>query len=189
YDGKMLNDGGRVALYSVAEATNLSIQARSAFVATDVVPMGFTALAAGQYTIVIDRKDGLFDEGQEIYLKDNLLGTVTSLEEAYTFTSEAGTFNGRFEVVYAASPSLGDDDHSLNVNSVMVFKQGNGIAINTGSASMNSVTIYDIRGRQLYTKSGINATETVVSGLQVEQQVLIVEVDTVKGKVSKRIIF
>ncbi|MXN93351.1 T9SS sorting signal type C domain-containing protein, partial [Flavobacterium sp. Sd200] len=144
---------------------------------------------AGQYSIAIDRKDGLFDEGQEIYLKDNLLGTVTSLEEAYIFTSEAGTFNGRFEVVYAASPSLGDDDHSLNANNVMVFKQGNGIAINTGSAAMNSVTIYDIRGRQLYTKSGINATETVVSGLQVEQQVLIVEVDTVKGKVSKRIIF
>ncbi|WP_160750025.1 GEVED domain-containing protein [Flavobacterium sp. Sd200] len=189
YDGKMLNDGGRVALYSVAEATNLSIQARSSFTATDVVPMGFTALAAGQYTIAIDRKDGLFDEGQEIYLKDNLLGTVTSLEEAYTFTSEAGTFNGRFEVVYAASPSLGDDDHSLNANSVMVFKQGNGIAINTGSATMKSVTIYDIRGRQLYTRSGINATETVVSSLQVEQQVLIVEVDTVKGKVSKRIIF
>ena len=106
----------------------------------------------------------------------------------YIFTSEAGTFNARFEVVYTTE-ALGTDAPQLNANSVIVFKEGNTININTGTASMNGVTIYDIRGRQLYSKSGINATQSIVSGLQVEQQVLIIEIDTGKGKVSKRIVF
>ena len=188
YDGKLLNDSGRVALYSIAEDTNLTIQARAAFAQSDVVPMGFTATAAGQYTINLDRVDGLFEQGQGIYLKDNLLGTITSLISAYTFTSEAGTFNNRFEIVYTAQ-ALGTGIPQLYANSVVVFKEGTTININTGTAAITSVNIFDMRGRQLYTKSGVNATEMVVSGLQVQQQILIVEINTVKGKVSKRIVY
>jgi len=188
YDGAMLNDGGRVALFSLAANTTLAIQARPSFTATDVVPMGFNAIAAGQFTLSISHADGLFELGQDVFIKDNLLGTVTSLDTPYTFTSEAGTFNQRFEVVYTAD-ILDTDAPVLNANSVIVYKEGNAINITTGTVQITGVTVYDINGRKLYTKTGIEAATASIDNLQVASQVLIIEVNTAKGKVSKRIVF
>ena len=189
YDGRQFSDGGNVTFYSLAEDTRLSIQARPEFAPVDVVPMGFKALTTGEFTVSIDHKDGLFEQGQDIYLKDNLLGVYHDLGESnYTFTSEAGTFNDRFEVVYTTE-ALGTKTPQLDPNSVIVYKQGNTININSGTAEMTGVTIYDVRGRKLYGNDKINATKTAINSLQVAQEVLIVEINTVKGKVSKRIVF
>ncbi|MFP9100810.1 T9SS sorting signal type C domain-containing protein, partial [Flavobacterium sp. RHBU_24] len=123
-----------------------------------------------------------------IYLKDLQEGVLRNLSEYdYTFTTEAGNFEGRFEVHYQAS-ALGTTP-ILDANSVVVFKQGDAISINTGTALMGGVKVFDVRGRQLYTQEGINATETVTGNLNVQQQVLIVEITTDKGVVSKRIVF
>jgi GEVED domain/Fibronectin type III domain len=189
YDSKVFGGETSLALYSVVTDNKLAIQARPEFEASDIVPMGFTAPTAGQYTISIDHNDGIFAAGQAIYLKDLQEGVIRNLSENnYTFTSEAGTFEGRFEVHYQTS-ALGTDNPVLDANSVVVFKQGNAISINTGSAMMNSVKVFDVRGRQLYSQGGINATETVISNLNVQQQVLIVEIATEKGTVTKRIVF
>jgi len=188
YDGQQLTDGG-LSLYSIAQETNLAIQARPAFTTADVVPMGYVAGAAGEYTITLDSTDGLFADGQEIFIKDNATGTISNITTAaYTFTTEAGTFNERFEVVYAAA-ALGTNSPQLNANSVIVFKNGNAIDITTGTAEISSVAVYDIRGRKLYSNNNVNASQTTVTGLQVQTEVLIVEVNTNKGKVSKKIIF
>ena len=188
YDGAHINNGGLVSLYSIAADKNLGLQARPEFNVADVVPIGYAATNAGSYTIAIDHKDGIFEDGQELYLKDNVLGTVTPLASPYGFTTEAGTFNGRFEVVYT-STVLGTNGPQLAANTVMVYKEGAVININSGTAQMNAVRVLDIRGRELYSKAGINATQAAVTGLQVQQQVLIVEIDTVQGKVSKKIVF
>lgn len=188
YDGQQLIDGG-LSLYSLVQETNLAIQARPAFTTADIVPMGYVAAAAGEYTITLDSTDGLFADGQEIFIKDNVMGTVNNITTTgYTFTTEAGTFNDRFEVVYAVE-SLGTDTPQLNANSVVVYKNGNTIDITTGSAQITSVAVYDIRGRKLYGKNNVNAAQATVTGLQVQTEVLIVEVNTNKGKVSKKIIF
>ena len=54
---------------------------------------------------------------------------------------------------------------------------------------MNGVTIYDIQGRKVYSRNGINENNTSISDLTAENQVLIIEVSTEKGKVSKRIVY
>jgi hypothetical protein len=189
YDGRQLNDGARTALYSLAEDTALAIQARPQFTATDVVPMGFNATADGSYTITLANTDGLFEQGQDIYLKDNLLNITHDLAGGeYTFTSLRGTFNERFEVVYAQR-ALGTNNPTADPRSVVVFKEGTAITINTGTAQMSGVIVYDIRGRKLCQKGGINAQQVTIDGLQVQQQVLILEITTDKGVVSKRIVF
>ena len=189
YDGKKFTDGGSLALYSLAAGTNLAIQARPGFETGDVVPMGYIANTPGQFTISLDHYDGLFEGSQDIYIKDNQEGLTHNLKNGgYTFASEAGTFTNRFEVVYTTE-ALGTDTPVLSANSVIVYKQGTAIHINSGTAEMTGVSIYDIRGRKLYSQSNINATQTAITGLQVQQEVLIVEVNTVKGKVSKRIVF
>lgn len=189
WDGRAFINDGNVSLFSLVGEEKLGIQARAAFNPADVVPMGYNAAAAGTFTISLDHMDGIFSQDQDIYLKDNLLGGITHDLKAgsYTFETEAGMNITRFEVVYAEA--LGTDNPMLDPNNVIVYKQGTSININAGMLTMTDVTIYDMRGRELYSKDGINAAETVISNLHSDQQVLIIQINTDKGRVTKRIIF
>jgi hypothetical protein len=189
YDGIKFAENNTLAFYSLAQNTALTIQARPAFVNTDIVPMGYFAPTAGTHTINLHHTDGVFTQGQTIYLRDNLNGMIANLSEnSYTFVTEAGTIENRFEILYNTE-ALGTDVPTLDANNVVVVKEGTTITVNTGSVLMNGITIYDTRGRKVYSMSDINNTQTAISNLTAEQQVLIVEINTVKGKVSKRIIF
>ncbi|KGO84881.1 hypothetical protein Q765_19125 [Flavobacterium rivuli WB 3.3-2 = DSM 21788] len=73
-------------------------------------------------------------------------------------------------------------------NSVIVYKDGNTINVTSGTTQVTGVTIYDTRGRKLYDQAA-NSNNVVINDLQIQQQVIILEINTTKGKVSKRIIF
>ncbi len=189
YDGVKFAENNTLAFYSLAQNTALTVQARPEFVNTDVVPMGYVAPSAGTHTIAIDHVDGIFEQGQTIYLRDNLTGMIANLSNgSYTFITEAGTFENRFDILYNTQ-ALGTDVPTIDANNVVIVKQGTTITVNSGSVLMNGITIYDTRGRKVYSMSDINNTQTAINNLTAEQQVLIVEINTVKGKVSKRIIF
>jgi len=188
YDGQMINDSAPVSLYSISSNVNLAIQARPAFTNDDVVTMGFKAGSAGQYTLSLDHVDGTFAGGQKIYIKDNVTGVVSDMADGYTFTTEAGTFNNRFEVVYTTQ-ALSVDNPALAANSVIIYKDGSSLNINTGTAQMSDVSVYDVRGRTLYSNSNIGSTQTSIADINAQQQVLIVEVNTEHGKISKKVVF
>ena len=189
YDGKMFGDSNTISLYTIAEDTKLAIQARPVFNASDIVPVGYKSAAAGQFTIELDHTDGVFTQGQNIYLKDNVLNTYHDLSEGnYSFATEAGTFDDRFEVVYTTE-ALGTTTPQLNAYSVIIYKKDNMLSVNAGTAVINSVTVFDIRGRKLASVTGVNATTTVVAGLEVANEILIIEVNTAQGRISKKIVY
>lgn len=84
---------------------------------------------------------------------------------------------------------LDSETPQLLEKSVMVFKEGNAINVTSGTALIKGLTIYDVRGSKLYTQANINNNTVAITGLQIQQQVVIVEIVTSKGKVSKRIVF
>jgi len=84
---------------------------------------------------------------------------------------------------------LGIESAQLAANKVIVYKDGSAINITSANALMKGVSIYDTRGRKLYDQSDINHTETTITGLQIQQQVIIVEVTTENGIVRKKIVF
>jgi len=90
---------------------------------------------------------------------------------------------------WANNRILGTNSPDLLSDSVIVYKEGAAINITSGSTLMKGVTIYDTCGRKLYSQADINNTEVALTGLQIQQQVVIVEVTTTRGKVSKRIVF
>jgi hypothetical protein len=180
YDGRYINDGP-IALNSLVDNTDYVIQGRAPFVPTDVVPLTFRAATAGSYTIAIDHVDGLFSGSQDILLRDNLTGTVTDIKAAsYTFSSEVGSFNNRFEVIY--QNALGTHTNVFNENAVIVYKHEGSIVINSGNIVMENVKIFDIRGRLLAEKAGINASEVTMNRIDANQ-VLIVRVASDAGEV------
>ncbi|MDI1315965.1 T9SS sorting signal type C domain-containing protein, partial [Flavobacterium sp.] len=185
-DGKYINDGD-IALTSLIDDVPYAIQGRALpFDASDVVPMNFKVSTAGNYTIAIDHVDGLFTAGtQLVYLKDNLTATIHNLSGgAYTFTSDAGTFNNRFELVYQTQLT----NPVFTVNAVVIYNHNNAFVVNSGNFTMSSIKVFDIRGRLIEEKTGINANETTIKG-GLANQVLLVQITTEDGVVvTKKVI-
>jgi autotransporter-associated beta strand protein len=173
FDGKYL-DNGDMALNSFLDNGNYVIQGRALpFDAADTVPLSFRTATAGNYTIAIDHLIGLFEGSQDVFLKDNLMTVTHNLKTApYTFASEPGVFNNRFEIVYEAPLAVVQPADGSNI---IVYEQNGEIIVNTGAIKMENVKIYDIRGRLLVSKSGINASEVKLRVDHV-QEVLIVKV-------------
>lgn len=187
-DGKYLYDGD-IALTSLIGATPYAIQGRALpFDNNDIVPLGFRVTNAGQYTIAIDHVDGLFANGNDVFLRDNLLSEVHNLSlSPYTFTSEAGNFNSRFEILYQMP--LGVSVPVFNADQVIVYKNvTNDFVINSGNITMATVKVFDIRGRLLLEKNEINSSETTIATGQANE-VLLIQIISQDGLVvTKKVI-
>lgn len=179
FDGVAL-DGANIDVSSIitegSEQMKLAIQARPTFTIEDSVQLGFTAAVAGTFTFELDHYDGLFGAGdQAIYLVDNLTGTMQNLRNGnYSFTTEIGTFDDRFKIVYATDEELGTDVPVLDAKEVIVFRSGSQISIKSPQ-DIKSVTVYDTLDRVLYNNSNVNASEFVSSNIDTAQQVVIVK--------------
>jgi hypothetical protein len=186
YDARNLGEGN-AKLYSIENQDTFAIQARPAFEQTDVVPVGFAVTAPGQYSINIDHNDGVFSNGQQIYLIDKLMGITTNLSEGtYSFTTESGTFDTRFDVVYMPDSELGVENPEF-ANKVVIYQQGKELKV-ASSLTIEKVAVYDMLGREIYTISGVNNTE-FSKALHVAQGVAIVKVTLQNGVVvSKKVI-
>ncbi|PKP14885.1 MAG: hypothetical protein CVU07_12590 [Bacteroidetes bacterium HGW-Bacteroidetes-23] len=186
-DGKHINDGA-IALTSLINDETFVIQGRSLpFETTDVVPLQFKATSAGNYTIAIDHVDGLFLESQPIYLRDLMMGVDHNLKVAeYNFTSDAGTFSNRFEIVYESTLSV---SNPILENTVVVYSKNKTIEINSGSVPMNNVKVYDIRGRLVAEQNAAATTNISLPLERVANQVLIVQLTAVDGQtISKKVV-
>lgn len=187
FDGKVLGSGS-TSLFSILEdETELAIQARPDFVVTDVVKMGFKTEIAGDFEFAIDSLDGVFTGSQKIFLKDNLTGTKHNLKNgAYTFNAEIGTFYDRFEIVYTDTTNNTDDVQlgtvEFDTKNVIVYRNGKQINA-TAPATIRSIEVYDILGRDLYTNSNINTTEFSSPPLNTSQQVVVVKLTLDNQKV------
>lgn len=186
-DGKYINDGP-IALTSIIDNEKFVIQGRSLpFDVTDSVPLEFKATTAGNYTIAIDHVDGLFLGEQAIYLRDLLMGVDHDLKAAaYSFTSDAGTFSERFEIVYQSTLSVANPNFE---NGVVVYSKNKVIEINAGLESMASVRVIDIRGSVVAHLKDVNANTLSIPLSQIGNQVLIVQITGTNGKtVSKKVV-
>ena len=189
WDGKALADDGLIKVYSSLEDNKLAIQARASFTDTDEVALGYRVNEAGSYTISLDHTDGLFLGDQDIFLTDNVTReTVNLLDIDYMFVSEAGEFNDRFVVTYNFVP-LNTPEFELNNDNVIVSAKDETITVTARSLEMTDINIYDIRGRLLFTQSDITTSEVVIDSLQSQEQMLIMNITTDKGTVSKKVLF
>lgn len=189
FDGEMVDVGNAVTFYVLQEDKKLSIQGRALpFSVSDVIPVGYKSTVASTYTIRQSNFDGLFDQ-QHVYLEDTLLHTIHDLTVSdYTFATEAGTFDNRFQIVFADA-NLGVDAPVFDANQVVVYKNGdNNLVILSGNQVMENVKVFDIRGRLLVEQKAINASQTSVSG-GLTNEVLVLQITTVNGDVvTKKVI-
>jgi hypothetical protein len=188
-DGLYINDS-QTALTSLVDNQEYVIQARALpFLSTDVVALGFKSELAGTYTISLNNFDGLIFEtnNQAIYLKDNLTNTIQDLRAgSYTFDTEAGVFNSRFEVSYESLLAI--ENPSLSSNTLAVYKHNQEIVVNAGKTNLSKVEVYDILGRLLVEKHNINGSEVRLNAASTNQVILVKVTSAANEVVTKRII-
>jgi hypothetical protein len=176
-------------IYSTIENQKYIIQGRSLpFDGNDLVSIGYNAINSGIYKIAIAAVDGLFNNGQSIYLEDKLLNVIHDLRSApYSFGTESGIFEDRFVLRYTAG-ALGVP--VFTENTVIVYKNETGLSINSGSIPMKSVAIYDVTGRLITSQKEIYATQIRFTTLPSTNQVLLVEITSETGvKVTKKVVY
>ena len=177
-------------IYSLIGEETYQIQGRPLpFNDNDIVPIGFKVATSGSYHIAINTLDGLF-ETQNIYLEDLNLNIIHDLKQApYLFTSEGGTFNNRFVLRYT-NGLLGTNDFELEGMNVLITDTNQEIKINSFGQAIDKVFVYDLLGREIYQKSGVNSSEFEIQDrISNKQQILLVEVILNDGKIVTNKIF
>lgn len=99
---------------------DMNMQAYSQLRTDKVVPLNFKSSGSNSFELKITELENI-EDSQEIYLKDNFLGTYFNLKDnkPYFFTSEQGKFNERFEIVFQSQEkSLSVEDRSVLENFV-----------------------------------------------------------------------
>lgn len=187
-DGKYLNDSP-IAFNSLLSDEEYSIQFRGlTFSSTDVFPMMFKTDTAGNYNISLDHADGIFSDGQNVYLRDNLLQSVYNLSDSgYDFTSDVGIYNSRFDIIFEQT-ALGTTD--FNSNSVIVYTNNNQIHLNSSNELMHEVIVYDTLGRLLYSNENIKNNQLSIINLNAKKQALFITIKLENGaRIVKKIAY
>jgi hypothetical protein len=193
YDGAALNGNAYVDFYSVNNSKNYTIQGRGLpFDKADEVLLGYKTTIAGTFQIGINNVDGCM-VNQTIYLEDKKTNTIHDLKAgAYSFTTEIGTFNGRFVLRYtnASTSKLSTGDADVKGKGVFVSVRNLQIKINSFDQNLTSVKVYDLKGSLLYEKNKVSKNEFIIDALNASNQFMIVMMQLEEGKwISEEIIF
>lgn len=142
---------GMDAIYSTVGTEKLAIQGRQyPLVNEDVVPLGVKYFTNGVYTIAMKEREGIFETGQKVYLLDKLNNTYTDLtSQDYTFTANKGIDEGRFQIVYKESATLGTANETKS--DFAVYRDGEYFVI-TSTKTLGKLEMYDAGGRLVRSK-------------------------------------
>lgn len=146
YDSQSMATGSD-AFYTLADAQKLVIQGKGGFDINDIVPVGTKHFEAGNFVISLVKKEGIFDNGQPIYIHDKVLGTYTNLQNGnYTFSANAGELTTRFEIVYKDMNVLAANE--IKNEAFEVYKDGEDFVVRNNK-NIDSIELFDASGRKI----------------------------------------
>lgn len=161
FDAKILIAKTPIKFYSIENGDKYDIQARGTYDINDVVKLGYESAVQEVYTISIDSLDNI----NNVYIKDN--GVLHNLP--YTFTSEVGEFNDRFELVYTNLLSVDIPDAN---SEIVVYPNPTNNNLYIKNFKGKILKVYDILGKTYkveYSNSNENTiilnTNTLNKGL------------------------
>ena len=89
---------GAMSIYTIYGGYNLAYNALSPADAEQLIPVGYVAPAAGEYTFLLDEQSD-YGQIEHIYLTDyEQSRTVDLLDDTYVFTTDAGKNESRFAI-------------------------------------------------------------------------------------------
>ncbi|MFD1161621.1 LamG-like jellyroll fold domain-containing protein [Hwangdonia seohaensis] len=149
------------------EGKNMNIQAYSDITDDKIVALNFKSSDTNTFEIKMTETEGI-DDTQDIYLRDNLTGTYFDLtkNKAYSFTSEQGKFNKRFEIVFQSEQkSLSVEENKHSANFVYYQNNTNTLFAKKLSAPVTRLAVINMKGQTVYELQNVSQT-TLNNGLK-----------------------
>ncbi|MCB4807415.1 T9SS type A sorting domain-containing protein [Tamlana sp. 62-3] len=194
YDAPRLSISSLPAvLYSSIEneSTKFAIQGKhsSSLTTNEVIKLGFSSNINQPtiYTISLANFEGEFLGNNMVILKDNLLNKTHNLSDTdYSFTSETGVFNNRFEIVFNATV-LNTETFNTNTNKLSIINlENNYVKFSVSSnETIKSVKILDLVGREIYNFSG-NSSSEIFQLNNLKNKIYIAKVELENGQVLNK---
>lgn len=174
------------AIYSLVEDEKLAINGKNSFTDTDVVPLGSKHFAAGDYTISLEEKEGVFANGQNIYLQDKLTGTITNLSEGnFTFSANAGEIAGRFAIIYNPEITLATD--AATKENIIIYKNGSNFVIKSKSEKITDLQVFETSGKLIF-QTKPNAKEFILNAEFLLRGVFVLKINRGGKMTTKKVI-
>ncbi|AWK04502.1 hypothetical protein HYN56_09760 [Flavobacterium crocinum] len=185
-------DGNKLAdFYSINSNKKLAIQGRALpLEITDKIPLGYRSAVTGNLTISIDHADGDL-ANQDIYILDKKNNTTHNLRNGgYTFFTQTGTFNDRFEMRYQADQKLGIDEIGSLTQELTVISKNKIISVNSRDTLLKEVSVFDITGKLLHNSRRIDTFNLEINDIQSGTQIVLVKTTLENGNIiTKKVIF
>ena len=170
-------------IYTLTDNKHLIIQGRRPFTQEDQLPLGYKSYSPGYHIIKIYEKEGVFENGQDIYLIDHLLNKTWNLSvEPYRFLSRSGEFNNRFTIVY--KPQL--TENGIAHNQIQIMRKDNKIVVTSSLDKLSEVEIFDLNSHSMLRKIEINKHTFSTDAVNFNHQIIIVKVKTETGETINR---
>lgn len=181
YDSKAFGNTSD-SFYSLVNADKLIIQGRASFNINDIVPLGNKHFENGTFVISLSQKEGLFSNGQEIYLHDKLQNTYTNLQTSnYTFTSNSGETANRFEIVYKLD-TLGTSE--TQNSDIKIYRDGDDFVVENRK-SIQSVQLFDASGRLV---QNLKSNEKIIRLKGISQGMYIIKATSEGKEYTRKIV-
>ncbi len=179
-----------VSLYSkLISGEELAIQGRSAFNADQEIPLGFVSQIEEnqEFKISISKQDGTVWPDVQVYLVDRAENVIHNLTNSdYIFKSKEGAQNERFVLLFK-STVLGVSENQLQNISLIPNPTTGNITIISPKVVVNSVEVFDIRGRKLMSVD-YNSNQYSLDISSLQSATYFIKIHTEEGILTKRII-
>lgn len=180
YDAYALS-AGTATFYSILENTTdrLAINALPAFEVTNEVPVGVrkTGTTTETFTFQLVQPEGIFANGQAVYLFDTLTGAYHNfVDGAVSIALSETVTNNRFQLRFQGPLSNPDFQSAVNF---VTWYQNETIEVKC-SEVLTEVQIFDITGRLVLTQT-VNEESTVAIPFAKPQGVYMVKGTTNEG--------
>lgn len=167
--------GGSDELFSMVDGFKTAINGKGNFNSNDTVPLGAKHFVNGVYTISLEKAEGVFANGQAVYLKDRNTGIMTDLTKgSYSFTASAGETTGRFEIKYQAEAVLSADAGIKE--ELTVYRENSDFVVKAASGKITGLEVYDMNGR-LISKSEPNSSVGTIDSSMMDHGVYVVKIN------------
>ncbi|MFY7729504.1 MAG: hypothetical protein ACOVRN_08310 [Flavobacterium sp.] len=189
YDAAKFAEVNVMTIYSLIDNLPFTIQARPSFTQEDVVPIGIQTVTAGIHSISLNHCDGVFAQGQDIFVLDVVTGNIINLHERPIIADlDAGTYNDRFVMGYSYDILQTLTTKKALATQLTVFTTNNVIAVESGTP-IQSILIYDISGKLLYNSSGLQRQNIAINGEAWKSQPIVLQIYTENKRTTKKIVY
>lgn len=189
YDAAKFAEANVMSIYSLIDNMPFTIQARPSFTQEDVLPIGIQTVTAGIHSISLNHCDGVFVQGQDLFVLDMVTGNIINLHERPIVADVgAGTYDNRFFMGYSYDILQTLATKKALATQLKVFTTNNIIALES-STLVQSIMIYDISGKLLYNISGLQTQNIAINGEAWKSQPIVLQIYTGNKRTTKKIVY